>query len=129
MGMNLPEGFIVVGPDATREECIAAWVKNLRNPRVRHAKERLLEHDGSMCCLGVACATLAMEPCAAADGTPSFGYGTGQLPDEAMLRLGIADDEGRFGIANSLTTANDSGSTFSEIADLIESRPPGLFVE
>jgi hypothetical protein len=130
MSMKLPKGFIVVGPDATREECIAAWVKNLRNPNVKQGKGRLIYDGGAMCCLGVACATMGMKPESCAHGL-TFGQFPDVMPPPVAKRLGLRYIGGGMSDGRTLWQINDSdsGATFSEIADLIESRPPGLFTE
>lgn len=54
------------------------------------------------------------------------------FPDEVVSWVGMASDYGNFvGEAGSdnLTTINDSGKTFKQIADIIESNPKGLFNE
>lgn len=118
--MTLPEGFIVVGPDATREECIAAWVKNLRNPNVRQARRRLMDENGAMCCLGVMEVTLGAKIATLYGTHPSIA---------ACERLGLYNKSGSYD-GGCLVNNNDvERFTLSEIADLIESRPPGLFVE
>lgn len=128
--MTLPEGFIVVGPDATREECIAAWVKNLRNPNVRQGRGRLINAEGAMCCLGVACATLGLTPQEVnKEGELGFDNQTNVLPKPIAECIGARNGGCRPWHGLSLWEINDLGTTFFEIADLIESRPPGLFVE
>lgn len=116
---TLPEGFIVVGPDATREECIAAWVTNLRNPNVRQATTRLCDASGAMCCLGVMEATLGFE----------VSSETTHPCQEAWQRMGLRTDNGQ-ALDFNLVDLNDvKRLSLPEIADLIKSRPPRLFVD
>lgn len=117
-------------------------IKALRSGEYRQTQGRLgrIHGDGSTsyCCLGVACEVYAkthknfqIEPLRydSYDIFKTYGpkkdrYG---LPDEVKKWLGFKDSSGGFGKDGSLIDLNDSGKTFAEIADVIESEPEGLF--
>lgn len=110
------------------------WVKALRSGEYKQAKSDL-RVDDSFCCLGVACDLYRQEHPEAhwGDGTrPAFMVNdtdigtTALLPDEVQNWLDLNDNGGKYHI-NTLTGLNDTGFTFEEIADVIESEPYGLF--
>jgi hypothetical protein len=55
------------------------------------------------------------------------------LPHKVKNYFGLQYVDGAYGVRDgsgpSLAQKNDYGSTFDEIADIIESKPVGLFVE
>jgi len=83
--------------------------------------------DGEkFCCLGVACDLYRTH-----EGGPewdeiSYMSNTCALPAAVQKWLGLATDRGGPSRATCLSVLNDEGSTFGEIADLIESEPEGL---
>lgn len=105
----------------------------------------------SFCCLGIACElfrrtfpekTFWRDPVPGHRSAPSYraiqvGQQTnyGYLPDEVMEWFGFAtdrasfNDEARLSGTNSLTTLNDDGKSFAEIAAIIREAPKGLFRE
>lgn len=105
------------------------WVNELRSGKHRQARNQLRAADGSMCCLGVACEVSGL-------GHWDNGWylgNSGMLPDIVRQWLGLASSCGTWNreVAggaghNALSDHNDRGKTFAEIADLIESEPPGL---
>ena len=99
------------------------WVDALRSGDYKQAKGRL-ECHGSYCCLGVACLVAEQHGVPVRrEGMSLYG---GRLWDQKPVKecIGFLDENAI------LITANDrDGWSFSEIADLIESNPPGLFVE
>lgn len=112
-----------------------AWVKALRSGKYQQAQSRLRDNDtGAMCCLGVACEVSRL-----GTWTESGVYAVGRgrenrnhvyLPEPVRRWLGLAHREGAFDGKslgpNHLSSKNDSGSTFAEIADIIEAEPEGL---
>jgi len=115
------------------------WVEALRSGRFSQTQGRLLLWDNaqSFCCLGVAC-ELYREEVGSLDwlGTekPHVFQILGEegiLPLVVMEWLGLNTPKGEFGIDtfNTLIWENDEGTSFEEIANIIESEPEGLFVE
>lgn len=116
---------------------------------------RNVAYDGEPlhCCLGVASDLLVQEGNSEWQGVGddldvlfvyrdydgvSYGESETELVEDVMNYYGFATPEGGFmcgfvyetltGITGrSLMDLNDSGATFEEIADCIESEPPGLF--
>lgn len=111
------------------------WVEALRSGKYEQGTDDLRLDGGAMCCLGVACEI---------SGLGHWDNGgryvtetdrhTGELnPDSDMTDwLGLASGAGSFGQFDehdrreSLAHLNDTGKSFSEIADIIESEPEGL---
>ena len=111
------------------------WVAALRSGGYEQGKG-YLSLNGEFCCLGVLC-ELAVEAGVIGAATPSdvahsvMFYGDEDaariLPWEVMEWSGVYRDNGKFQIDTaagpsftSLSVLNDSGSSFSQIADLIE---------
>lgn len=121
------------------------WVEALRSGKYAQTKERLcrMTPEGpAFCCLGVLCDLyIQKHPGQAGWDDPlhdrlgvyiplSLGgrvYGSA-LPAEVCTWAGVTCANGVHG-NTSLWAANDSGTDFQAIADLIESEPEGLFVE
>lgn len=118
-------------------------VARLRSGTVQQTTKVLGRPDGSRCCLGVA-SDIAVEHgiipapiVSVRDGGPCLLYGTEEDESQSALTLkvqryfGFTTISGRYDPAygNSLIDDNDSGKTFTQIADIIESRPNGLFLE
>jgi len=108
-----------------------AWIAALRSGKYKQGTGALCD-DGRFCCLGVAC-DLAVK--AGVDlsigkrgSNTTFDEKFGMLPRKVQCWLGLASDNGSM-IGDTLVSMNDIGSTFSEIADLIESEPAGLFAK
>lgn len=113
----------------------AKWVEALRSGRYRQGAG-YLNRDGAMCCLGVACDLSGVGEWKPADKISVFVVGGERdgrsLPPTVVLRfMGLHDQFGSFGTEHveSLADMNDSGKSFAEIADIIESEPPGLVVK
>lgn len=123
----------------TKEEQAAhrkLWVEELRSGRHRQGQKVLRQIDGSMCCLGVACIVSGLTDgwhddhdgglCPVIEGIRKSKF---YAPSEVRSWLGLTDDAGGFyvnGDRRALADLNDGGSTFAEIADVIESEPEGL---
>lgn len=102
------------------------WVKALRSGEYEQGRLALYSRDGH-CCLGVLCEVAGMKPRGRA-GDYFYGTQDTYAPPKAMRFVGLARKDGDFG-GEELTSLNDDGKSFSEIADIIESEPPGLFLE
>jgi hypothetical protein len=123
------------------------WIAALRSGKYQQSQFRLtrLDTEGNVighCCLGVAC-ELAIQ-----NGVPlevnteeselliegpltkvkarSYNQMSSFLPKSVWEWLGLQSCNGMHQ-ADSLSSMNDSGKTFEEIATLIESEPAGLF--
>ena len=127
-------------------------VEALRSGEYQQTKYRLRDENG-FCCLGVACDVYAKETGKGKWHTGSSDYyfkidedeyeeDGSRLPYSVQIWLGFSSVRGGRSLKNkslgnfvmpyggyssSLTRLNDSGSTFSEIADIIEFEPEGLF--
>jgi hypothetical protein len=121
------------------------WIDALRSGDYKQATSQLRYEDG-FCCLGVAC-DLWMK----SGDAPKFVQWEGEyfvyreledgedpdstrnqisniLPDEVRDWLGLRTNCGYYGPypTVALTSVNDSGTDFNEIADIIETEPEGL---
>ena len=108
------------------------WVEALRSGEYEQCTGRL--HDGSgFCCLGVLCEVIGMKKKRIATEIYYFGNASEIAPLKAQRSVGLISRNGSFdydnGNGSCLAEENDSGKSFSEIADIIESEPEGLFVE
>ena len=114
---------------STWKENRKAWVKALRSGEYEQASGALFNGKGH-CCLGVLCRVAGLKPSL----TPGSGNMwlfcnvMGVAPKEAREFVGLYDCTGDHS-GGDLAAKNDTGSTFEEIAQLIESEPPGLFRE
>lgn len=99
----------------------AKWTAALRSGEYKQGRDELLGSDG-YCCLGVMAKI--------AGKTDDQIYGEGTLRDfpEVMDFFGLRDHCGEFD-GGDLAILNDGGTTFPEIADIIDSEPEGLFID
>jgi hypothetical protein len=124
------------------------WVAALRSGRFEQGRWKLhflgngVAEPDSYCCLGVAC-VLAIESGIQLDTVDAGGLrryadpgGQGSinyLPETVQAWLGLSNSQGLYKGENykvqSLADDNDKRKTFSEIADIIESEPDGLFLK
>lgn len=133
------------------------WVEALRSGKYKQTTEALHDENG-YCCLGVACELYqqevgdleieheeVMNPQDHRKIHKATFYNNEwqNLPPVVMDWLGLRDDTGSYEVKiepqdalsyrevrdESLAAKNDEGSSFSEIADIIESEPTGLFVQ
>ena len=116
------------------------WVSALRSGEYSQ-DSRYLRTDKGFCCLGVACDVYSKEtgegewgstPWRWRFGTSKDEQETAGLPVYVMEWLGLRDQLGgclekMADTYASLSSMNDAGKTFSEIADIIESEPETLF--
>lgn len=125
---------------------VKEWVSALRSGEYEQAKEVLATEHG-YCCLGVLCElysktvkpikTIVQNEIEDDVGNlrtvwdTEYDKETEILPKCVMEWAGLRSPEGGFTDASitSLASLNDNGKTFAEIADVIESKPQGLFVE
>lgn len=116
------------------------WVEALRSGAYVQSTGTLRRGD-KFCCLGVACVV------AADNGVPVIGredvdtrwvfitptdQSMSALPNEVREWLGMRTPSGNFTENRgqyALSEKNDTGYTFRQIADIIESEPEGLFAE
>lgn len=135
----------------TPQEARAVLVARLRSGTVTQTRGTLGRPDGSRCCLGVACdigVEYGIIPAPIEDPRSMIRkgmlYGVGEdvqvssLPDAVRRFFGfrhVSGGYGGFGGYGSMGACNDSlmgdndakGHTFAQIADTVESRPPGMF--
>lgn len=98
-------------------EVKAKWLEALRSGKYAQGYESLRQGN-KFCCLGVLCEI---------SGLPYWGL-VGVLPDPVMSYAGLKKFDPEVGAysptgeysALSLSSINDAGATFAEIADLIE---------
>jgi hypothetical protein len=106
------------------------WAKELREGGHKQGKYTLQKQD-RFCCLGVACLVYERETGNKLPRDPLGEFDHAMLEDcfECVQDwLELQSPFGTYG-QKSLAVFNDNGKTFAEIADIIESEPPGLFVE
>lgn len=118
------------------------WVAALRSGKYKKTTNTLtrVAKDGQIegcCCLGVAC-ELALESGMNLrqetnwSGRREYDYEASILPHDVKVWLGLKDVGGSYTVAkddsdHQLSSDNDNGKSFAEIADIIESEPEGLF--
>lgn len=109
-----------------------AWVRALRSGKFKWGKNALQSKSG-FCCLGVACIVAEKhDVIVSRDGDRLEGENLNHQR-AVMDWLGLAGTDGEFEDANrivqSLAEKNDTAlrNPFAKIADLIESKPAGLF--
>lgn len=116
------------------------WVRALRSGKYKQTKEVLhrvtkrgKKEVHTYCCLGVACELYRKsgKPLGkkAEYGTIIYADQQNFLPKKVMNWLGLDDDNGAIDSKDSLAARNDRGVPFSTIADVIVSKPEGLFAE
>ena len=106
-----------------------AWVKALRSGKYKQGRGALRTGD-MYCCLGVACELAGAKTEKPNDLTVPYGYDGifFTLPVSVQEWLGVKTGTGVYGKEEyDLSSDNDGGKTFEEIADIIESEPEGLF--
>lgn len=114
------------------------WVDALRSGKYRQTKGALhrTENGDEFCCLGVACKVYLEENPGSLDthrglGIIMYELRRSILPEPVRLWLGLKSATGTFAGSphgnRDLTTENDRGVVFDQIADIIESNPKGLF--
>ena len=109
------------------------WVEALRSGQYQQGTGGLCGIYNHHCCLGVACRIFQEEVGGLQIKLNSrhkyfaFDIDSAYLPNKVRSWLGLTNRDGDFK-GGSLASLNDRGSSFKEIADVIESEPDGLFV-
>jgi hypothetical protein len=123
---------------AMRYDLATKWITALRSGNYKQTKNVLKDEKGGFCCLGVLCDVMGYKfgpvqdveigpacPVIGADGHEFFSLPT-EVQELAQIATGTgsfelgSDDEANFE-EHDLAQMNDAGSSFEEIADLIES--------
>jgi hypothetical protein len=124
------------------------WLEALESGEFQQGRGRLRHgercQEDRYCCLGVACEVYRRETgngeWVYPDGGewfPCFRVGDGYLADGTLplpvsawlgLRTFSGFYGGELGMDSSLTSRNDGGASFKEIADIVRSEPRGLFL-
>jgi hypothetical protein len=108
----------------TKDMLIVKWVEALRTGEHRQGKSALCSRDGYYCCLGVAGKLLGLSDEYMQVNAPTSNHAYGEI----RTAYGLRDELGHYD-GGALSRHNDiEGLTFAQIADIIESRPEGLFV-
>ena len=117
------------------------WVAELRSGKWKQATGQLRDGD-NFCCLGVACELYRMRTPGApewstrATGVYEYGGEAGVLPRAVQNALGFKTRSGEHNYSDSCAAApfeslsglNDRGSSFGQLADVIEANADELFV-
>ena len=128
-----------------KTEARNAWVAALRSGEYEQTKHVLQDHYG-YCCLGVACDVFAdtldieVNKVLFREGEGFEVYYDFQaqvLPQKIADHVGLISVEGAFTelrmedaqMGDTLTSLNDAGATFSQIADILEEHEDLLFTE
>lgn len=107
------------------------WVEALRSGKYKQGTINLCRNN-KYCCLGVLC-EIAIEnglDISRVDnnGNIAFDGDFGGITKKVQEWIGIPSSLGIYS-GRALSSDNDQGKTFQEIADIIESEPKGLFKE
>lgn len=107
------------------------WVAALRSGEYRQGRGCLMSAEG-YCCLGVACDVYEKETGRSLPRNIGGFFTRAVLEGDFRvvrdwLELNSYDGTHSGRGRSSLADANDTGATFLEIADIIESEPEGLF--
>src|SRR4051812_6793094 len=107
------------------------WVKALRSGDYEQTRNTLRQDD-SFCCLGVACdlhAKATGNEWTEDETTWGWQYfgSSHVLPYEVVDWLGLNDSTGEISDDQSLSSDNDRGASFADIARLIEEKEGVLF--
>lgn len=135
-------------PTYTPQQYRAAWIKALRSGDYKQGRNYLCSDD-HYCCLGVLCDLVAPDDWTGT-GVIRYHQDNCSLPDEDIaIAVGMTNEIGGFDpnglpvalhewlrakdkdgtVPLSLAGMNDAGYPFSDIADVIESAPAGLFTD
>jgi len=110
-------------------EVAEKWIAALRSGEYTQGTECLRSLNDTFCCLGVLCdlAVKSGVPVRVKMSSDNYQYeGHGELlPLSVMKWSGVKTNVGDINDSD-LTSKNDSGMTFSEIADLIEQNVEAL---
>jgi hypothetical protein len=124
-------GFVRADGRTLADTPVQVWVDALRSGEYQQCQQRLADGSG-FCCLGVAC-DLALRAGIIDRYDPSDGSLEFYRPVRQFFGLAQVDGEywsPDLGSYTTLIAANDTcGMNFVEIAEIIDSRPEGLFVK
>ncbi len=99
-----------------------AWVEALRSGKYQQTTGTLTDQEG-YCCLGVACLV------AGKSDSDIESEGTLNRLNDVRAFYGLRGSDGDFDGSSLVWLNDDAQKSFAEIAAVIESEPPGLFVE
>jgi hypothetical protein len=125
---------------------VELWTEALESELYTQGSYRLNIHNEEFCCLAVACEVYIKQGGNLRKIFADFGSSvlvaylddvtpalhTHALPESVQEWLGLTTKYGMYsykGEELSLSGLNDTGLSFKEIAEIIKSRPHGLFVE
>jgi hypothetical protein len=123
----------------TPEQARKEWLADLRSGKFKQGRSYLCTPEPaggeSFCCLGVGCETMrrcegesALDKQLTFSGTIRYGNDSAAVAPDAFVEwVGLSDNIGQYE-GRSLVTLNDGDEMpFDKIADVIESKPEGLF--
>lgn len=119
----------------TQKDARKKWIAALRSGEYKQGKYVLKTDDGRYCCLGVLMDLAQKEGVISDWGSDTLGNTVTSV--KAKDWVGLRSRNGEMNISfktpsrgekYELSALNDSGMTFAEIADIIESEPSGLFM-
>ena len=115
-----------------KQEVMKIWVDALRSGEYTQGVGCLKSTNGNYCCLGVLCELydknneVKLRTAKYPSGVTAFNNFTASLPHDVMNWAGMCNPYGSFiqqvgtKFMDSLSSLNDAGSSFLEIADIIE---------
>lgn len=103
------------------------WVEALRSGKYEQGRG-FLRSGNQYCCLGVLSDLAGCSWTEISDGTFYAEHDAEFAPIKAINFVGLRSDDGQFD-GGTLARRNDECASFADIADIIESEPPGLFIE
>jgi hypothetical protein len=106
-----------------QKQRVAKWIEALRSCNFKQGRHKLKTVD-RYCCLGVACEISGLGKWVHNNGQSSYINATYALPAKVQNYYGLDDYSGAYfdngQLDHNLSSHNDEGMTFAEIADLIE---------
>lgn len=109
-----------------KQDIAKLWCEELRSGKHKQGVGALRTDDDRFCCLGVLCKMYSDKTgvpwlqSAHGDSHMSIHEATGALPDEVMEWAGMQSKWGELRNGVYLSSKNDRGAYFPEIADMIE---------
>jgi hypothetical protein len=119
----------------TKQEIKTEWLKRLRSGDITQTQRVLGRTDGSRCCLGVLCDIAVEEKVVQKQVSPeisriTYNFNSEFTPLTVMTWAWLNSKDGSITTkGTSLADINDSGTSFSTIADIIEENSDELFVK
>lgn len=114
-----------------QDKNIDLWADALESEKYTQGTGQLEGCDGEFCCLGVACKVyeeVTGEQVQRRNDGTIWSTDLGEH-SEVMKWLGISNSEGAYDDGSLVNLNDNAGYDFKEIAELIRSRPKGLFKE